>query len=402
MLQLSLEYTDGAIWMAKNIVQFAVCWTLVATGALAASSIEGRFTPTGNKAWLFIGQDSDTISAYQKALPEDILEGVTLYTSLLSGDPANALPAVFKPADWGAGEVDFAKTLSQAPGAHLAIGLAIHDNPACQSQHTHAIASGEYNASLDKLLLYLESLSPRKVFLRIGYEFDGPWNCYHAAPFKQAFITVAKRIRHLNISNIATVWQSAVWPDASIAGERQADFDHAREGLLQEWYPGDEWVDWVGMSVFYRDLSQWHYEPPVTPDAAQQSLLAFARLHQKPVMIAEAAPQGYRTGAGTHAYAMKNEKTFVGAEAIWKAWYQPLFDFIDANRDVIRALAYINAEWETQPMWRCDLGKSVGEPGCSGGNWGDSRVQADPYIKRHWMQEISNPDKWQQIGAKPD
>lgn len=31
-------------------------------------------------------------------------------------------------------------------------------------------------------------------------------------------------------------------------------------------------------------------------------------------------------------------------EAIWHDWYEPFFDFIHANTDVIRAVAYFNAD----------------------------------------------------------
>ena len=37
-------------------------------------------------------------------------------------------------------------------------------------------------------------------------------------------------------------------------------------------------------------------------------------------------------------------------EAIWHDWYKPFSDFIHANTDFIRAVAYINADWNEQPM----------------------------------------------------
>jgi hypothetical protein len=77
---------------------------------------------------------------------------------------------------------------------------------------------------------------------------------------------------------------------------------------------------------------------------------------------------------------------------IWQSWYQPFFDFIDNHRDVIRVVAYINTQWDSQPMWRCWLNTPAGEPGCPNGNRGDSRLYADDYIKAKWLEEISNID----------
>ncbi|HMN47479.1 MAG TPA: hypothetical protein PKE27_23100 [Povalibacter sp.] len=39
------------------------------------------------------------------------------------------------------------------------------------------------------------------------------------------------------------------------------------------------------------------------------------------------------------------------ADEIWAEWYEPLLSFIDDNRALIGAFAYINARWDDQPMW---------------------------------------------------
>ena len=171
-----------------------------------------------------------------------------------------------------------------------------------------------------------------------------------------------------------------------------------KQTILDKWYPGDDVVDWVSISVFYRDLSQWNYTPPTTPDIGQQSALAFARAHNKPVMIAEAAPQGYRIGALTQSPIQENKPQPVTQEQIWQQWFVPFFSFIDENRDVIRAVAYINTHWESQSMWHCKSGIPAGQPGCNNGNWGDTRVHANDYIKQQWLSEVNNAKRWVQTG----
>lgn len=352
--------------------------------------ITGPLTPNDGKTLLFIGQDSDTISAYISAVPEDNIEGITLYTQMKHKDPAKTLFAVFESANWKAGDVDFSKTLKESPNAVLAVGLAF-DN--CnQESHESNIAKGEYDQNIDLMINHFKSLAPRKVFLRIGYEFDGPWNCYTPENYKLAFQRIAKKIKLNHADNIATVWQTAAWVDSY--GNENYDFRSKQH--LQNWYPGDDVVDWVSMSVFYRDLSQWNYVPPISPADTQEITLAFARKHNKPVMIAEAAPQGYRTGALTRSFIQLNDQSPFTGEQIWQAWYQPFFDFIDKNKDIIRAVAYINTHWETQPMWQCKPGIPAGQNGCNGGNWGDSRVQANKYIKNKWLEHVNNHERWVQ------
>lgn len=400
MLRKWLPKEDTSRIMKTLTKILNVCFALAVSTTIQAgerdnpvSMIEGKFTPPDGKTLLFVGQDSDTIADYAKAFPEDQLEGITLYTTLKNSDPEKTLKGLLSKANWQSGDMDFTSTLAAHPTASLAIGLAFDQ---CNDADAHAvnIASGKYQKSVDKLVSMLKDMAPRNVFLRIGYEFDGPWNCYPQQAYKAAFRYIANKIKTAGATNVATVWQSASWPDPTIAGDNAAVYDHRNPEHLSDWYPGDDVVDWVAISTFYRDLSQWHYTPPDTPAAAQGKALAFARAHAKPVMIAEAAPQGYRIGEQTKSPIMINKPVPHSAQAIWQDWFIPLFAFIDENRDVIRALAYINTHWDAQPMWQCALNTSAPSADCPQGNWGDSRVQAHPYIRKQWLNEISNPDVW--------
>ncbi|WP_093328253.1 glycoside hydrolase family 26 protein [Thalassotalea agarivorans] len=358
-------------------------------GEDSTSFISTRFVPPQNKQLLFIGQDSDTIRDYIAAVPEDNIEAVTLYSQLKHSDPNQTLKGIHESASWNSGEVSFPKTLAASPQAAIAIGLAL-DTCNGQANHTENVAQGNYDASLAQLVTTLKSWAPRKVFLRIGYEFDGPWNCYQPDSYKAAFRHIKQAIDNNGATNIATVWQSATWPD----GYGNKDYDVREKDHFEKWYPGDDVVDWVSMSVFYRDLSNWNYVPPSTPDFGQQKMLAFARAHNKPLMISEAAPQGYRTEALTQSVIQENKPSPVSAEQIWLQWYQPFFDFIEQNKDVIRAVAYINTQWEAQGMWICEPNIAAGQQGCNNGNWGDSRVQANEYIKSKWLEQINDESTW--------
>lgn len=121
-----------------------------------------------------------------------------------------------------------------------------------------------------------------------------------------------------------------------------------------------------------------------SPDQPVQNMVALARTHNKPVMIAEATPRGYDLAEMAYGALDCRGQDLVKKtpEEIWAEWYEPFFGFIHANADVIRAVAYINADWNEQPMWN---------PGSGDLYWGDSRIEANPTIKEQWLNEISSP-----------
>jgi hypothetical protein len=67
------------------------------------------------------------------------------------------------------------------------------------------------------------------------------------------------------------------------------------------------------------------------------------------------------------------------SDEIWAHWYAPLFELMAANGDVIRALAYINADWDSQPMWG---------PPYKDGFWGDTRLEADEAVAERFAAAI--------------
>lgn len=101
-------------------------------------------------------------------------------------------------------------------------------------------------------------------------------------------------------------------------------------GPIEPWYPGGDVVDWIGLS----------YTVPAPCDfAAVNAVLNFARQQGKPTMIASAAPRGYDLGQLSYSPA-DQEVTHLTSGNLWKGWFQPFFDFIGKNTDIIRAVTY--------------------------------------------------------------
>ena len=120
----------------------------------------------------------------------------------------------------------------------------------------------------------------------------------------------------------------------------------------QRYYPGDEYVDWVGYS----------YWEGISNDGDS---LRFARDKKKPVFIAESTPRGH--------FLDKED-----GQQLWSSWYEPFFRHIKDNIDVVRAISYINCNWEAQPMWK-------------GGEWGNTRIELNKNIKKKWLQKMQQP-----------
>lgn len=390
---------------APSIVSTSVAVLLLAATLVGASGAQAKphhrldavNLPKDGEVLFLAGQDSGTLSDFK----EQVLDvdagfpapaGVSLYTNLV-GSP---LAGVYQTVDVGVGPTNFGQTLGEYDGA-LSVGLYLVD---CSLTPLKAIAGdsdvapevvSRYQAWTDELVEWLRD-SRRDVFLKIGYEFDGEWNCYQPAEYKAAFRHIANRIDDLGANNVATVWQTAAWP-----GTVADPYNPTAPGHWDRWYPGDHAVDWVGLSTFYHPSYRRHQWSCVAdggiaadPRVIQDDVLAFARSKQKPVMIAEAAPQGYDLGALTAACIFESGQPWdnlhpVSADEIWAQWFAPFFAYVHDNRDVIRAVSYINTHWDTQSNWECTVDR------CPNGYWGDSRLQANVEILARVRAELRDP-----------
>lgn len=367
--------------------------------ALAAcgKQLEYKSVIEPEKIILFIGQDLDSISDYAASGYFPTPEGVTTYLAFYqlnrSSFPAyGALgqdvdgDSVDTEVDWGAGPLNAHKLAAQFPDSALSVGLNIAEG---DGRSTWAkggladIAVGAYDANIRRLAEFFKSIE-NPVYLRIGYEFDGAWNAGYekTSSYISAYRRIVDVLRQQSVSNVVYVWQTSASPvDDVIDGFSEK---------IQNWYPGDDYVDWMALSWFL--LAD---ERPKSVSSQRQladELLRFARSRDKPVMIAESAPQGYDLENLTRANSSGqwngksgSEKKSKTADGIWQDWFAPFFKYIHANADTIRAVAYINADWDTQRMWAKPYHQ---------GYWGDSRIQSNAVIRQKWLDEVTDESFW--------
>jgi glycosyl hydrolase family 26 len=305
----------------------------------------GRFEPPSGKTLLIIGQDTQPMQEYISALT-DVPAGFMTYTTIsyLNGF---GLPTLGTAPD----RMDFDYWPQNHEGIVMQVALAMND-----SATVNATANGAYDAALDTLSAHFKAAGV-PVFLRVEYEVQGK---FPAQGYPEAFRHVRQRLESNGVTNVAFVWH--VTPGYTVNGKSN-HFD---------WYPGDEYVDWIAISFFLdvvgryapNDASQSGVLDPDTFATVQSNLAmisGYARDHHIPLMIAESAPQ----------------KTFEPAngQAAWDGWYTPLFAYIEQYD--VKALCYINERW-ADFAWPEAI-------------WGDSRVQTNALVLDHWQAKVSAP-----------
>ena len=309
---------------------------------------------------LFVGQELEAVGGLEE-FSDGYLDhfdkpaGWTTYSNINPGEMSfgrkqEGLDGLFETHDWG--DSDYNATLQHEDPDYanmaMAIGLQFVNGE-------EKVADGTYDAYIDRLGEFLIGLGDRPVFLRIAYEFDGdPWNHYDREATITAYKRIVDRLRAKGVKNTAYVWQSTGF----ISGQEQ----------LEGWYPGDDYVDWCGVSFFNR----WK----------EIEMFEFARKKDKPVFIAEASPTisdyfGKLYGE-TKETQLGNP---VQAEEAWEKWFLPFFNAIEENADVVKAVHYINCHWDSHPMWKDNPTF----------RYVDARLQMSDSISKRWRERTSKP-----------
>lgn len=353
---------------------FIICTVVqMLHGQTSVQAVErslAKFEPPPGQFLFFIGQDLGAIGGldqYKEGYCDsfDVPAGFTTYTNFSPGGEsfgfiARGNDGIKRKANWGAGDNCAQCVVDDPDFQHslVSIGLSLVD-------HEKAVAKGDRDHLIRELGEWIKGLGRRPVFLRIGYEFDGwDWNHYKKKHYLAAWQRIHSIFSEMEVENVAFVWQSKG------TGSNQE--------VLEEWYPGDELVDWCGYSYF---------------GGPDQEMIVFARKHGKPVFIAEATPVFEMDGLYFDT-RLTNPKI---AKHAWEQWFVPFFETLHKNADVIKAFSYINVNWSAQAMW-------VTNPTFQ---QVDSRIQVSELISERWKAEVAKPSYpkpsaalWEQLWQK--
>lgn len=198
---------------------------------------------------------------------------------------------------------------------------------------------GNYDDVIKKYCDWVKSVN-RPVYLRIGYEFDGPHNALAPDLYDEAYRYIVDFMRNENVENVAFVWHSYA--------SEPYETNH-----ISAWYPGDDYVDWVAISVFGHAYDNADF------GLHSDEVLQFAKQHHKPVMIAESSP----------VFGIDKNH-----DDVWHSWFVNFFSFIYSKN--IKAFSFINEDWTSL--------KIVGISG-----WKNSLLQNNASVSEAWFKEVS-------------
>lgn len=217
----------------------------------------------------------------------------------------------------------------------------------------------KYDASIDALADKLIAHG-KPVYIRIAGEMNGPWAELHPYVYPKAYQKIVDRFRAKNADNVVFVWCTE--PSAG------NDFDVKNAQGEWKWYPGDDYVDWAGIDLFF--TYQFHENEAemangkITQKGVTERFLKFAKEHNKPVMIPELS------AGGTHITASLED-----GKNDWNNWFVPFFAFLEKHPE-IKAFYYIDEDWTPNPSY-VDY------------NWGDARISNNAYVSQKWNEELS-------------
>ncbi len=294
-----------------------------------------RYVPPGDKTLLIVGQSLKNINEYR---------AFTNYTDYPAGWSAYWAVTEFAgfEAPW---------TTISGDTQHHGFLVEKFDNMVIHSAMwmvgkwgvAKKTIEGGYDDVIKKYCNWAKTVD-RPIYLRLGYEFDGPHNQLEPSEYVLAYRRIVDMMRAEGVDNVAYVWHSYAAPPYK-------GYD------VSDWYPGDDYVDWVAISVFfqpYDDLST-HKET--------NDVLAFAKAKKKPVMIAETNPV-----KGIDPKGMK----------IWNTWFVNFFSFCYQKN--IKAIAFINENWQRLSIDGIE-------------EWQDARIYTNKKVGSAWLEEVSK-DKY--------
>ncbi len=287
-----------------------------------------KFVPPAGKTLLIMGQTVEAITEYLENFPDQNLPGGwAAYWGVTEFE------GIKKPYKNNTGSTqDHQMLVEKFPNSVIQSAMWMVGKWAIAKK----AGEGVYDKVIKKYAAWAKSAN-RPIYLRIGYEFDGPHNELEPRDYKNAYRHIVDLLRAENANNIAFVWHSYASPPFN-------------DYKLSEWYPGDDYVDWVGISVFGHA-----YNADFGPSC--DNVLEFAKQHRKPVMIAEANPVN----------GIDKEKS-----EVWDQWFVNFFNFI--YRKNIKAVSFINEDWQ-----------SLSIPGIS--SWQDGRLFNNKEVSKAWFRE---------------
>ncbi|MFD2726263.1 glycoside hydrolase family 26 protein [Hyunsoonleella rubra] len=300
-----------------------------------------KFVPPAGKTLLIMGQTEQRIKEYKRKFPEQPNPGGwSAYWAI-----TEFVGVTKKHTNSTGTSQNHQMLVSQFPNSALHSAMWMVGKWSV----TENTILGIYDPVIKRYANWVKTIN-RPVYLRIGYEFDGPHNVLEPKDYVRAYRHIVDVLRAEGVDNIAYVWHS-------YAAAPYKNYP------LSDWYPGDDYVDWVGISIFGHAYSKTGL------NKEGEAVLDFAKAHKKPVMIAESNP-------------------IFGIEAdnpkVWDDWFVNYFSLVYEKN--IKAICFINEDWTL-----------VNIEGLS--KWKDAKLYNNELVSKAWFKE-TDKDKYLKASSK--
>ncbi len=147
-----------------------------------------------------------------------------------------------------------------------------------------SIASGAWDANIRARAAEAQAYG-KPLFIRLNWEFNGFWEAWSARTAAGTsrtgnspadYIAAWRHVVRLfsQVTNVTFVWCPTLFQPVPV-GSGLSNWD---------WWPGDDYVGWIGVDA-YPGSASWDWMQNGTQ--ALKAFDSFARLHHKPLMIAE-------------------------------------------------------------------------------------------------------------------
>jgi len=324
-------YIDAGPTSAEQVEKMVAKINTQVDPAFVYQYEQSKFVPPAGKTLLIIGQDLQTIDEYMDSFSDRPVPGGWMaYWGITSMNGVDRMNAEDIARQYG--YQNHQQLVDRHPDTVLQSGLWMVG----MWDVLKDAGKGKYNTVIRQFSAWAKAVD-RPVYLRIGYEFDGDHNQMEPVDYVKTYRLIVDTFRTEGADNVAFVWHSYAAPTY-------------KNHPLSAWYPGDDYVDWVGISLFGH-----MYSPELSKEA--NDVFNFAKAHKKPVMVAEASPVN---GIG-------NDNTDV-----WDTWF---INFLSLTyRKNVKAISYINTNWPAYP-------------GFSSLGWKDARLQNNQQVANAWFKE---------------
>ena len=239
---------------------------IIAAAATAGAVIlHNRSDPTGPLPVQLPASTGSYLGVYTKGVP-DSYSGVSAFKTATGSSPDVVM---YYSGWWVPFPTKFATTVANEGAVPL-----VQMDP--DNISLSKIASGKYDGYLSAYAAAVHTYG-HPVIISFGHEMNGNWYTWgngKTSPtvFKAAWRHIVNLFRYLRAGNVTWLWTVNI-------------VNHAHGGSMipgpDPWWPGDSYVNWVGIDGYYLKPS-WQFAPLFGPTIA-----AVRKLTSDPILIAE-------------------------------------------------------------------------------------------------------------------